>query len=107
MSNRNLAGVMVAVAICLTAVGCGDKEAAPTNAQIRKAEEVVRCGLPATPIWEKATFRGVATGGGDVCVNRILAKQSTELLGSTRASSNVIVAIPGFTTSRPLALIHR
>ena len=86
--------------------GCGsdsnEGRPSPSASQIEEAEKVVRDELPAIPLWEKATFRGVATEDGDVCVSRILAKQSAELLGGGRASSYVIVAIPAFTTGKPL-----
>jgi hypothetical protein len=103
MNKRKLAGVVIA--ICLTAVGCGEssdsKGEVPTSAQIEEAETIVRDELPATPIWEKASFHGVTTNNGDVCVDRIYAKDSAKLLGGDRSAGHVIVSIPEMTTGRP------
>lgn len=105
MNERKLAGVIVAVTICLAAVGCGEdsgeNEVGPTGEQVREAEEIVRDELPATPIWEKARFHGVPTESGDVCVNRTYAADSAKLIGGDRNAGHVVVAIPEMTTGQP------
>ena len=104
MRKWELAAAVLGVATCLLSAGCGEtkeseKRTTPSAAQIRKAEEVVRDELPAIPLWEKATFRGVATEVGDVCVDRLLARRSAALLGG-HGASHVVVAIPDMTTGK-------
>lgn len=73
----------------------------PTAAQIREVEEAVRDELPSIPLWEKATFHGVATEDGDVCVDRYYSKESADVLGGGRSAGYVVVVLPGLTTSEP------
>jgi hypothetical protein len=112
----------VGVALALGGSGCGDSESTSETsrpdasntidavkqepprssaAQIKEAEEVVRDELPSIPLWEKATFRGVATQSGDVCVDRIYSKDSAELLGGGRSAGYVTVTVPELTTGEP------
>ncbi len=104
MRKWELAAAVLGVATCLLSAGCGgtkESEKRPTAAQVQDAEKVARENVPAIPIWEKASFHGVATEDGDVCVDRTYARSSAKLLGGDRNAGYVVVTIPEMKTSKP------
>lgn len=74
------------------------RAASLSEADITAAEQAVKNELPDIPLWKGARFDGQATS--EVCVDRVITKESADAIGSER-TSHVVVALPDLSTGEP------